>query len=243
MAKESDISGRTKKLVDEAKAEVKNAPNAAAEIAARSKLTVAESDYARQLENEKAASERHAKASLDAVSKLQESLQAETNLIAAKRDRAKALLDETKAGAASFLASTEEDKYMLAASLRQLKDGGVDSLAPEQKQQLLGNGLTGEFAKKELLKGAGNDPLLNSILQDSGRGTIADQEKQVQDLNAEIDAKIRLDTETIEEAFRKALADAGLNAEDISTKLADKAAREVDNKLQQNNLASGLGVR
>lgn len=243
LAKESRVSKGFGKLVDEAKGDVKNAENGAAEIAARSRLSTAESNLARQLEQEKAAGERHAKAALDVVAKLQESLNAENSLISAKRDRAKALLDETKAGAASFLSTTQEDKYMLAASLRQLKEGGSESLAPEQLQQLLGNGLTGEFAKKEILKNAGNDPLLNSILQDTGRGSIQDQERQVQALNAELDVKMKLDQTQIEEALRKALAEAGLNAEEIASKIGDRAAREIDNKMQQKNLGEGMGVR
>lgn len=228
-----------------AKAEkaVKNAPNGAAELAARSELQAAESNLARALEAQRAASERAAKSSLDLVEKQRASLAAETALIGAKRDRAKTLLDETKTSAASFMASTDEDKYMLAAAMRQMKEGGVESLAPEQKQLLLGNGITGEMTKKNLVESAKDDPMLNSILKDTGRGTIREQEKEVQKLNAEFDAKVKLDDQQIEDAFRKALAEAGLDAESIAKKLASSGNRELENKLSQQAIGQGLGVR
>ena len=127
--------------------------------------------------------------------------------------------------------------------MRQMKEGGVESLAPEQKQLLLGNGITGEMTKKNLVESAKDDPMLNSILKDTGRGTIREQEKEVQKLNAEFDAKVKLDDQQIEDAFRKALAEAGLDAESIAKKLASSGNRELENKLSQQAIGQGLGVR
>lgn len=241
--KQARVVSEATKQLDQAKKAVKNAPDASSEAVARAEVNAAESRLVRELNILKATTEAHGKASNEYVQKLKESQAAETALIAAKRDRAKTLLDESKTAAAAFAASTDEDKYMLAAASKQLQEGGANSLAPEQKQLLLGNAMTAEKTKRELLKSIQDDPMLNSILKDNGKGTLAEQEKEVQKLNAEIDAKIRLDEGQYEEAFRKALQEQGLDAEQIARRLAQSATRELDNRLEQNNLGQALGVR
>lgn len=211
-------------------------------LALGSQLADAEKGYQAALEKARNAMEKHRDAMLSQVEAAKAARDAETALMAAKRDRAKTLLDESRNAAASFGASTDEDKYMLAASARMAKENGIDSLAPEQKQLLLGNGLTSEWAKKQIIQSAQNDPMLNSILQDTGRGSIQQQERNVAAMNAQIDAKISLDEKAIEAGVAAALKAAGINIEDIITRIARSAARQFDNKMNQNALAQGLGL-
>lgn len=216
--------------------------NPVKQMALGSQIADAEKGYQAALEKQKNALEKHRDAVLSQIEASKAAREAETALMAAKRDRAKTLLDETRNAAASFGASTDEDKYMLAASARMAKENGIDSLAPEQKQMLLGNGLTSEWAKKQLIQSAQNDPMLNSILQDTGRGTIQQQEKNVAAMNAQIDAKISLDEKAIEAAVAAALKTSGINIEYIITQIARGTARQFDNKMNQNALAQGLGL-
>lgn len=230
------------KRADELYREQSREKNPVKLLALGSQIADAEKGYQSALEKQKNALEKHREAVLNQIEAAKAARDAETALMAAKKDRAKTLLDESRSGAASFGASTDEEKYMLAATVRMAKENGIDALAPEQKQSLLGNGLTSEWAKKQLIQSAQNDPMLNSILQDTGRGSIQQQEKHVAAMQAQIDAKISLDEKAIETAVAAALKNSGINLEYIITQIARGAARQFDNKMNQAALAQGLGL-
>ena len=82
---------------------------------------------------------------------------------------------------------------MLAATVRMAKENGIDAPSPRAETEPFRKRPNVRMGKKQLIQSAQNDPMLNSILQDTGRGSIQQQEKHVAAMQAQIDAKISLD--------------------------------------------------